>query len=107
MTITYKINGKRVSKKVWDKRKGVGLDLSGPPPMGTLPYSQSNPMETTFDGVMEHQVPDMRKAIKAHSIQGVEVRDDGSFRITSRKGRKRMHKEILGLHDKQGGYGDA
>ena len=99
-----RINGKEVSREEFHRHGPVG---GSGIPMCPKTYTEKNPMETTFDGVMEHQVPEMRRALKAHSIPGVEVRDDGSFRITSRAGRKRMHKEILGLFDKQGGFGDA
>ncbi len=105
MSIAYKINGKRVTKRKWDARKGVGMDFSAPC-MGTKTYSESNPMDTQFDGVMESQVGEMRRVIKEESIQGVKVRNDGTFHITSRRGRARLLR-LRQMHDKQGGYGDG
>lgn len=105
--ITYKINGKTVSREEWDARKGVGLNLKKQDvPLGTVAYTAANPLLSDGIGCMRCQVPEMREAIREHGIQGVFVRDDGRLEITSRRGRRDLLR-LRGLHDADGGYGDG
>jgi len=103
--IKYKINGKYVTKKQWDARKGVGI--RGGAPMGTVAYSESNPLISEGFGCMRSQVPEMREAIKKRNIMGVRVLDSGQLEITSRRGRKEVGlMRPAPLHDDDGGYSD-
>ena len=102
--IRYKINGKYVTKKQWDARKGVGI--KGGVPMGTVAYSESKPLISEGLGCMKAQVPDMRAVIRKHNIKGVRVLDSGQLEITSRRGRKELCR-VRGLADADGGYGDG
>lgn len=104
--ITYKINGKTVTKQEWDARPGVGLRLRrGEVPLGTVAYSDSKPLLSEGLGCMRDQVPEMRQIIKQHNIQGVMVRDNGQLEITSRRGRRELLR-VRGLADADGGYSD-
>ena len=105
MSIVYKINGKRVTKKQFSARKGVGLKR-GEVPMGTVAYSGSNPLVSEGMGCMKAQVPEMRKTIRKHNIKGVRVRDNGQLEITSRQGRKELLR-VRGLCDAEAGFGDS
>ncbi len=106
MTFRYKINGKYVTKKQWDKRKGVGLK-HGEAPMGTVAYSVNDPLISEGLGCMRSQVPEMRAAIKKRNISGVRVRDNGQLEITSPRGRKEVGAmRPVPLHDLEGGYSD-
>jgi len=103
--IRYKINGEFVSKEEWDARKGVGLDFNGTAPLGTVAYTESNPLVSDGPGCMRGQVPELRKVIRKHNIKGVRVRNNGQLEITSRRGRKELLK-VRGLCDADGGYSD-
>ena len=101
--IKYKINGKRVTKRHWDAKEGKGI--KGGVAMGTVAYTESNPLLSDGLGCMKSQVSEMRETIKRHGISGVKVRDSGQLEITSRQGRKELCR-VRGLHDAEGGYGD-
>jgi len=101
--ITYKINGKKVTKKQWDARMGEGLKDGVP--MGTVAYSESKPLISEGIGCMKEQVPEMRDAIRKHNIRGVKVRDNGQLEITSRRGRRELLR-MRGLVDCDAGYSD-
>lgn len=101
--VKYKINGKYVTQEEWDSREGAGL--SGGAPMGTVAYTESDPLLSDGLGCMKAQVPEMRETIKKHNIQGVRVRNDGQLEITSRSGRAKLLK-VRGLVDAEGGYSD-
>lgn len=103
--ITYRINGRRVTKQEWDATPGVGLD-GGIAPMGTVAYRQHDPLISEGIGCMRSQVPEMREVIRKHNIKGVVVRDSGQLEITSRRGRRELLK-VRGLVDNDGGYGDG
>jgi len=102
--IKYKINGKHVTKKQWEARKGVGL--KGGVPMGTVAYSESDPLISDGLGCLQSQVPEMRDMIRTHNIPGVRVRNNGQLEITSRRGRREMLR-LRGKCDMDGGYGDG
>ena len=102
--IAYRINGESVSKEEWDSRQGVGLK-PGHAPMGTVAYSESNPLPSDGAGCMKSQVPELRAEIRKRNIRGVRVCDNGRLEITSRRGRKELLK-VRGLVDNDGGYGD-
>jgi len=103
--ISYRINGKTVSKREWDRRKGRGL--GGGAPMGTLAYSESKPLVSEALGCMKHQVPEMRQAVERAGLSGVRVLKNGAVEITTRgeRGRRGLLK-MRGLHDAEAGYGD-
>lgn len=101
--IQYIINGKKVTKKQWDERKGAGLDGA---PMGTIAYTESKPLVSDGLGCMRSQVAEMRETIKRHNIKGVLVRDSGQLEITSRQGRADLLR-VRGLVDRDGSYGDG
>ncbi len=104
--IKYKINGKCVTKKQWDSRKGVGLK-GGECSMGTVAYKVNDPLISEGLGCMRSQVPKMRAAIKKRNIMGVRVRDGGQLEITSPRGRKEVGAMRPDpLHDAEGGYSD-
>jgi hypothetical protein len=104
--IAYRINGKTVTKKQWNKRKGVGLDLSKKEtPLGTVAYSESSPLVSEGLGRLPHQVKEYRESIRKERIHGVRVLNSGAVEITSRSGRNQLMK-MLGKHDLDGGYGD-
>ena len=100
----YKINGKEVTKEEWDARPGVGLK-PGAVPMGTVAYTDTNPLISEGLGCLRHQVPEMRQAITEHGIRGVHVRDNGQLEITSRRGRRDLLR-LRGRVDGDGGYSD-
>ena len=103
----YWINGKRVTKEEWDSRKGVGLDFDGHAPMGTVAYTESNPLISEGLGCMKSQVPEMRREIEKRGIKGVRVLDSGQLEITSRRGRREVGQmRPVPLVDADGGYGD-
>ncbi len=104
--IRYKINGKCVSKKEWDKRPGVGLKR-GEASMGTVAYKVNDPLISEGLGCMKSQVSEMRAAIKKRNITGVRVLDSGQLEITSRRGRREVGAMRPDpLHDAEGGYLD-
>ncbi len=102
--IKYKINGKRVSKRQWDARPGVGLG-DGEAPSGTVAYTESDPLLSEGLGCMKSQVPEMRETVRKHNIRGVRVLDSGQLEITSRRGRKELLR-VRGLCDAEGGFSD-
>lgn len=102
--MSYKINGRKVTKEEWDATPGVGLD--GGAPMMTVAYSESNPLISEGIGCMRSQVPEMREVLRRHCIKGVRVRDSGQLEITSRRGRRELLR-VRGLLDADGGYGDG
>ena len=104
--IKYKINGKKVTKKQWDARKGKGFRFGSQAPMGTVAYSESDPLISDGLGCMKGQVPELRETIRKHGIRGVRVCDNGQLEITSRCGRRELLK-VRGLVDADGGYGDT
>ena len=104
--ITWRINGKTVSRKEWDAREAAGLDFNGACPMGTVAYSESAPLISEGLGCMKNQIPEMRETIRKHNIKGVRVRENGSLEITSRRGRAELCR-VRGLVDGDGGFGDG
>lgn len=100
---TYTINGKEVSREEFVKN--ANSDWLAAPPMTANTYREHDPLISEGIGCMKSQVPEMRRVLKRHSIQGVVVRDNGQLEITSRRGRKELLK-VRGLVDADGGYGD-
>ena len=100
----YKINGKYVTQQEWDAHEGVGLE-EGEAPMGTVAYTESNPLISDGLGCLKNQVPEMREEIRKRSIKGVRVLDNGQLEITSRRGRNDVL-DMRGRHDMDAGYGD-
>ena len=96
----YRINGQQVSREKFLKRsKANGA------PMRSNTYRGHDPLISDGIGCMKSQVPEMRRVIEAHGIQGVRVRDSGQLEITSRRGRAKLLK-VRGLVDADGSYGD-
>jgi hypothetical protein len=102
--VTYKINGQVVTKEEWDARPGVGLDFRHAP-MGTIAYTESNPLLSEGLGCMKSQVGEMREELRRNNIRGVRVLDSGQLEITSRRGRRELMR-LRGLADADGGYSD-
>lgn len=102
LKVKYRLNGKVVTEKEFSRHKPAGRP--GIPAI-TKTYTSKRPMRTEFDGVMEHQVDEMRDVIRQENIPGVKVLPNGTFEITSRRGRARLNK-LRALHDKDAGYGD-
>jgi hypothetical protein len=102
--IIYKINGKKVTKKQWDARKGAGL--RGGCPMGTVAYSESKPLVSDGVGCLKSQVPKLRESVKRHGIVGARVLDNGQVEFTSRRARRNLLR-VRGLVDNEGGYSDG
>jgi len=104
--ITYKYNGKTVSHEELDKLLPKKHDWLSGTPMVPNTYSEHDPLISEGCGVMRSQVNETRRLIKQHSIQGAAVLDSGQIRFTSRRARNEFLK-MRGLHDLDGGYGDA
>lgn len=102
--ITYRINGKSVTKEEWDAVPGAGI--SSGVPMGTVAYREDRPLISDGPGVFSYQVQETRDEVKRRNIRGVRVRDNGQIEFTSRRGRKEFLK-MRGLHDNDGSYGDG
>lgn len=101
--VKYQISGKEVSKEQFVE--GAREDWLEQPPMSANTYRAHDPLVSDGIGCLKHQVPEMRKVIKQHNIQGVNVRDNGQLEITSRRGRKELLK-VRGLADADAGYSD-
>jgi len=101
--ITYKINGNKVTEEEWHAHKGAGLD--GSAPMGTVAYSESNPLISDGLGCMKSQIPELRDTIRRHGIHGARVLNDGQIQFTSRRARRELLR-VRGLCDNDGGYSD-
>ena len=103
--IKWKINGETVTREEWDAQKRADFDFDGTCPIGTVAYSDSQPMISEALGCMKSQVGEMRDNIKKRNIRGVRVLDSGQLEITSRQGRKELN-AMRGTCDLEGGYGD-
>jgi len=102
--MTYKLNGKTVSKDEFCA--GSRPDWLDSAPMVTDTYSEHDPLISDGCGVMKSQVSETREMIRRHNIQGAAVLNNGQIRFTSRRGRK----EFLanrGLVDNDGSYGET
>ena len=99
----YSINGKEVTREEFTA--GAKRDWLDGPPMTANTYSAHDPLISDGIGCMKSQVPEMRRVIKQHNIQGVAVKDNGQLEITSRRGRKELL-AVRGLVDADGSYGD-
>lgn len=103
--VTYRINGKVVSREEFFKRVQPKKNWLSKPAMMANTYSEHNPLVSQGCGVMPVQVGEARAMIKKHGIQGACVRDDGAVEFTSRRARKQFlhHRD---LRDLDGGYSD-
>ncbi len=101
MKIGYKINGKKVTREQFLKKKVGGRGVA----MISRTYQDHKPLISEGLGCLPNQVPEMREHIRAAGIQGVHVRDNGSLEITSRRGRRELLR-YRGLVDADGCYGD-
>ena len=101
MNIKYRINGKDVTKANFKKlpSKPIGA------PMVANTYTEHDPLISDGVGCMKSQVPEMRKTIRQHSIQGAQVLDNGQIRFTSRRARRELLR-VRGLCDNDSGYSD-
>jgi hypothetical protein len=99
----YTLNGREVTAEEF--RAGAKSDWLAGPPMTANTYSAHDPLVSDGIGCMRSQVPELRKTIRQHNIQGVAVKDNGQLEITSRRGRKELL-AVRGLVDNQGSYGD-
>ncbi len=106
MSVVYRINGKAVSKGEWDRREGVGFDPStGQPPMGTVAYSQSRPLESLGLSCHRDLAARYNAEAKKRGLTGIKWDKNGDCEITSRADRKAWNRSQQ-QHDADGGYGD-
>lgn len=102
--ITYTLNGRQVTREEF--LAGSRADyLNGGNYFVPNTYSAHDPLVSDGLGCMKSQVPELRKTIHQHNIQGVAVKDNGQLEITSRRGRKELL-AVRGLVDNEAGYGD-
>lgn len=103
--VSYTLNGKQVTREEFlaGSRKDF---LSGSDFFVPNTYSAHDPLVSDGMGCLKSQVPELRKVIKQHNIQGVSVKDSGQLEITSRRGRKELL-AVRGLVDSDGGYSDG
>lgn len=104
--ITYKYNGRFVSREELDALVPRKSDWLSAPSMASNTYTDHNPLISDGCGVMQSQVSEARNLIKMHSIQGAAVLDNGQVRFTSRRARNEFLK-MRGFRDLDGGFGDA
>ncbi|MHC4716139.1 MAG: hypothetical protein ACYS5V_04160 [Planctomycetota bacterium] len=105
MKVTYKLNGKVVSREEFlENSRG----LEGGLPYCPNTYTEAKPLVSVGAGCTRHQVPGFRKFYRDAGLSGVHVRDDGALEFTSRgdRGRRGLLKR-RGLIDGDGGYGDG
>ena len=103
-TVVYKINGKRVSKRQWDRRKGRGL--AGGAPLGTVAYSETKPLNSIALGCHPDLVREYNDAARRQNLTGIKWANDGSCQITSRSDRAKWLRS-QSQHDADGGYSDG
>jgi hypothetical protein len=100
--VVYKLNGKSVSRKAFNKRPLSPFGL--PAIMGA--YSEANPLVSIGCGCHPSQVQEFNAAVERSGIVGVRHRRDGAVEFTSRGGRRKWLK-FRGFQDNDGGYGDG
>jgi hypothetical protein len=105
MAVIYRINGRKVTKAEWDKRRGVGLK-PGEAPRVPNTYRSDAPHVTQGAGCLPHQVPAMREFCRKKGVRGVVVNNDGTVECRTRGARRRLLK-ARSLHDNDGGFGDG
>lgn len=107
MTVVYKINGQRVSKRQWDRRKGRGLRLEDQrAPMGTVAYSESKPLESLALSCHRDLAAEYNAVAKKLGLTGIKWKSNGDCVITSRSDRKKWLRSQH-QHDADGGYSDG
>lgn len=107
MSVVYKINGKPVTKRQWDKRRGRGLALrSRRAPMGTVAYSESKPLDSLALSCHRDVAADYNARAKLLGLTGIKWDHNGDCHITSRRDRARWLRSQE-QHDAEGGYGDG
>jgi hypothetical protein len=104
--VISKYKGKPITAEELDKVMPKKADWLESPAMASNTYTEHNPLVSEGCGVMRSQVKETRDLIKQHSIQGAAVLDSGQIRFTSRRARNEFLR-MRGLHDLDGGYGDA
>lgn len=102
MSVTYKHNGKEVSRTEFNKTRAKKLGV----PMAANTYRGHDPLQSDGLGCMKQQVPELRRVIQKHNIPGVVVKDNGQLEITSRRGRKELLR-VRGFCDNDGGFSDG
>ena len=104
MSIVYKINGKVVTKRQWDRKKGRGL--KGGVPMGTVAYSQSKPLKSLALSCHRDNADEYNRVAKLAGLTGIKWDKNGDCEITSRSDRAKWLRGQQ-QHDQDGGYGDG
>lgn len=97
-----KLNGKEVTPAEFHRHGPIGGDGVA---MVSGAYGEAAPLVSDGVGCMKSQVPELRKTIKRHGIQGAEVMDNGQVRFTSRRARRELLR-VRGFVDADGGYSD-
>ena len=103
--ITYRYNGRFVTKEELDRLLPPKANWLEAPPMASNTYSEHDPCVSEGCGVMKSQVQEARDAIREHGIQGAQVLNGGQIRFTSRNARKEFLR-MRDLNDNDGCYGD-
>ncbi len=104
MTIIWKINGKTVTKRQFDRKKGRGL--KGGAAMGTVAYSQSKPLKSLALSCHRTLAAEYNAQAKRRGLTGIKWDGNGDCEVTSRPDRAawlRSQKQ----HDADGGYSDG
>jgi hypothetical protein len=103
MPVTYKLNGKAVTRKEFlrGNRRSMKQFLAGGGRVACTAWSQ--PLMSHGLSVHPSQAKDM--AEKCKDIPGVEVRPNGDVLLHSRKARAEALRRC-GYHDRDGGYRD-
>lgn len=102
--VSYRLNGKHVTREEFlagSRHEFLDGHFQVP-----NTYSAHDPLVSDGLGCMRSQVPELRRTIKQHNIQGVAVKDNGQLEITSRRGRRELL-QVRGLVDSDGGYSDG
>lgn len=101
--IVYKINGKVVTKRQWDRKKGHGL--KGGVPMGTVAYSQSKPLKSLALSCHRDTADEYNAIAKKRGLTGIKWDKNGDCEITSRGDRAKWLRGQQ-MHDQDAGYSD-
>jgi len=104
MKIKYKKNGEEVTREEF-VASGGNEDFLTHAFHTANTYRQHDPLVSDSIGCMKHQVPEMRRVIREHGIQGATVRDNGQVEFTSRRARRDLLR-VRGARDHDAMYGD-
>ena len=106
MGVRYRINGKQVSRKEFqrdtERRAAAGqVNYDGPPMTCSL---AGWPFYSDAMGCHPKQIPEYRRKLARHGLKA-EFSTDGRIKLESRAHRKQIG-QALGYYDRDGGCGD-